>query len=74
MWSMLNPLAMIAVYTVAFTYILRTSVPGFVFFLLLGILAWNFFASSATMSTNAILGSGGMVHAVRHLVTVEEKS
>jgi len=64
MWSLLNPLVMVAVYTIAFTFVIRTAVPGFVFFLLLGILAWNFFASAATMSTGAIIDSGSLMKSV----------
>lgn len=63
-WSLVNPLLMIAVYTVAFTYILRVHTEGFVFLLLVGILAWTFFASSATMSTASIVESGGLVKSV----------
>ena len=63
-WSLLNPLVMIAVYTIAFTYILRNSIPGFVFFLMLGTLAWGFFASSASMSTGAIVDGGSLMKSV----------
>ena len=41
---MLNPLIMIAVYAVAFRYVLRVETPRFVLFILVGLLAWNFFA------------------------------
>src|SRR5713226_3873956 len=44
-WSLLNPLLMIAVHTVAFKYILRMPTEGFVFYLMLGILAWTFFVN-----------------------------
>jgi ABC-type polysaccharide/polyol phosphate export permease len=64
MWSLANPLLMIAVYTVAFTYILRIRDEGFVFYLMLGILAWTFFSSSMTMSTGAIVDNGGLVKSV----------
>jgi ABC-2 type transport system permease protein len=61
LWSLANPLLMIVVYSAAFTLILRIRTPGFVFFLLLGVLAWTFFANSAGMSTGAIVDSGGLV-------------
>jgi ABC-2 type transport system permease protein len=64
MWSLLSPLVMIAVYTFAFSYVIRTAVDGFVFFLLLGLLSWNFFAQSASMSTGAIIDSGSMMKSV----------
>jgi ABC-2 type transport system permease protein len=61
LWSLVNPLLMILVYSAAFTFILRVRAQGFVFFLLLGVLAWTFFANSASMSTGAIVDSGGLV-------------
>jgi ABC-type polysaccharide/polyol phosphate export permease len=63
-WSLANPLAMVTIYTLAFTYILRTSIPGFVFFLLLSLLAWSFFANSATMATGAFVDGGGLMKSV----------
>lgn len=63
-WSLVNPLAMITIYTMAFTFILRTSIPGFAFFLLLGLLAWSFFANSATMATGAFVDGGGLIKSV----------
>jgi lipopolysaccharide transport system permease protein len=65
LWSLLNPLAMVAVYTLAFKYILASSQPGFPFFVLLGLLAWSFFAQSATMSTSTIIEGGGLIKSVR---------
>jgi ABC-type polysaccharide/polyol phosphate export permease len=64
LWSMLNPLLMIAVYTIAFTYILKVPIQGFVFYLMLGLLAWTFFASSTVMSAGAIVDNGGLLKSV----------
>jgi ABC-type polysaccharide/polyol phosphate export permease len=64
LWSLANPLLMIGVYTIAFNYILRMRVEGFVFYLMLGILAWTFFANSATMATGAIIDNGGLVKSI----------
>lgn len=63
-WSLANPLLMIVVYTIAFTYILRIPTPGFVFYLMLGILAWTYFANAIAMSSGAIVDSGGLVRSV----------
>ena len=63
-WSLANPLLMIAVYTVAFTYILRIRTPGFVFYLMLGVLAWTFFANATSMSTGSIVDNGGLARSV----------
>ena len=65
LWSLVNPLAMVGVYTLAFNYILAVKQPDFPFFILLGVLAWTFFANSAMMSTGAIVDAGSLVKAVR---------
>jgi lipopolysaccharide transport system permease protein len=64
LWSLANPILMTIVYTVAFTRILGIRSEGFVFYLMLGLLAWTFFASSASMSTGAIVDNGGLVKSV----------
>jgi ABC-type polysaccharide/polyol phosphate export permease len=61
LWSLANPLLMAAVYTVAFTRILGHRSENFVFFLMLGLLAWTFFATSASLSTWSIFDFGGLV-------------
>ena len=63
-WSLGNPLLMIAVYTIAFTYILRLPTPGFVFYVMLGILAWTFFTNAIQMSAGAIVDNGALLRAV----------
>lgn len=64
LWSLVNPLLMIVVYTIAFKYIIRVKIEGFVFYLLLGVLAWTFFSNSAAMSTGAIADNGGLLKSV----------
>jgi lipopolysaccharide transport system permease protein len=64
LWSLANPILMAIVYTIAFTKILGLRSEGFVLYLMLGLLAWTFFASSASMSTGAIADNGGLVKSV----------
>jgi ABC-2 type transport system permease protein len=64
LWSLANPLLMMVVYTVAFTYVLRVRSEGFVFSLLLGLLSWTLFSSSASMSTGAIVDNAGLLKSV----------
>jgi lipopolysaccharide transport system permease protein len=64
LWSLVNPLLMLGVYTLAFTYIMKVRGEGFVFLLLLGILAWNFFVGSLVMSTGAIVDNAGLLKSV----------
>jgi len=64
LWSLLNPLLMIGVYTIAFTFILRIRGEGFVFYLMLGQLSWTLSASSASMATGAIVDNAGLLKSV----------
>src|SRR5215467_14921554 len=64
LWSLVNPLIMIAVYYTAFTYILHNRTEGFVFLVMLGILAWTFFSTSAMMSTSSIADNGSLLKSV----------
>jgi len=51
LWSLLNPLLMMAIYTLVFQYIFRLSAPGVPYpaFFLTGLLAWSF-VHTATMN------------------------
>lgn len=64
LWSLANPLLMIVVYTLAFRYILGIRTEMFVFYLILGQLAWTFFASSIMMSTASIVDNSGLLRTV----------
>jgi len=63
-WSLLNPLVMIIVYTFAFTLVMRVQTPRYAFFVLLGLLAWNFFAGAVMGSTGAIAEGGSLIKSV----------
>jgi homopolymeric O-antigen transport system permease protein len=64
LWSLFNPLVIMTVYLIAFKYIMQVRSSGFVFLLLLGILAWSFFAASASMGAGAIVDNGGLLKTV----------
>jgi lipopolysaccharide transport system permease protein len=61
LWSLANPLVMTVTYGLVFTYVYPSRIEGFVYVLLLGILAWSFFAVTARMATSAIVDSGSLV-------------
>jgi ABC-type polysaccharide/polyol phosphate export permease len=63
-WSLANPLLMIMVYALAFTYVLRVRSERFVFYLMLGQLSYTFFANSAAMATGAIVENSGLIKSV----------
>jgi ABC-type polysaccharide/polyol phosphate export permease len=68
LWSWLNPLFMMAVYTVVFTVMQSGSgqIPGrqFPAFVLCALLPWNFFSSSVTQSIGSIVENANLVKKV----------
>lgn len=64
LWSLGNPLMLIVVYTLAFKYILRIGDDRFVLLLLIGVLAWTFFANSVMMATGSIVDNAALVKGV----------
>lgn len=63
-WSLLHPLAIAAVYTVAFKYVLRAGGEHFPVFLLSGLLPWMFLTSALGTATGTIGDNGGLVRKV----------
>ena len=64
LWSLLNPLVMIVVYSFAFQYILRIGIKNYPLFLITGILPWTFFSGALIASTDAIIGNASLVKKV----------
>jgi ABC-type polysaccharide/polyol phosphate export permease len=64
MWSLANPLLLILVYSFVFGQILRGGPPNFAYFIMIGILPWNFFAQSLMMSTGSIVDNGTLIRKV----------
>ncbi|MBD3413415.1 MAG: hypothetical protein GF421_03165 [Candidatus Aminicenantes bacterium] len=63
-WSLLNPLVMLAVYTVAFKYIIKVRVENFPIFFLCAFLPWSYLNASLSMSVGAIKDNGNLVKKV----------
>ena len=63
-WSLLNPLIMIGVYTLAFTYVMKLATPRFALFILIGLLSWNFFSGAVMSATEAVSGQGSLLRSV----------
>lgn len=64
LWSFLNPILMLFVYTFAFKLILNQTTPHFTVFLLCGLLPWNFFAAAVMGSTTSIIGNANLIKKV----------
>ena len=63
-WSLLNPLLMMAVFTVVFGILLQNSRPNFPIFLLVALLPWNFATSSVVGSVHSIVGNAHLIKKV----------
>ncbi len=67
LWSLMNPLLMMMVFTVVFTVmapVRSASVENFPVFVLCGLLPWNFFASSVMGSTVSIVANAPLIKKV----------
>ena len=64
MWSFLNPLLMVLVYSLVFPFILKISEANYVVFLICGIIPWNFFTTVLTYGVTTIVGNGNILKKV----------
>ncbi|MEM7273845.1 MAG: ABC transporter permease [Actinomycetota bacterium] len=64
LWTLLNPLLYLAVFSVVFGIILRANVPRYGLFLLSGLLAFNLFSIGLSAATTSITGNGPLVQKV----------
>ena len=71
-WSMLNPLSTVAIYAFVFGVLFESTAPagdpsgltGFAYYLLCGLLPWNFFSLVNTLGMSAISANAGLVRRV----------
>lgn len=65
LWSFVNPLLMTLVYAIVFPFLMKsTEYQHYTTFLVIGILAWNWFAISISQGTFTIIGNGGIIKKV----------
>lgn len=65
LWSLLNPLLMMLVYSAIFGAVIKSPRPQFPIFIMAGLLPWNFFATSIQPATLSIVGSAALVKKTR---------
>jgi ABC-2 type transport system permease protein len=71
-WSLLNPLAAVAIYGIVFSVFLKVQPPvghpsglhSFVLFLVIGLVPWNFFANCANISLDTLLVNANLIRKV----------
>ena len=64
LWTLLNPLLQMLVYTLVFSRIMRIGVPQFPVFLLAGLLPWSLVSVSATSSALSLLNNQGLIRKI----------
>lgn len=65
LWSLVNPLIMLVIYTFVFKTILKNPTPNFSMVLMSGLLPWNFFASCLSTSVGAFTGNASLLTKVK---------
>jgi ABC-type polysaccharide/polyol phosphate export permease len=66
-WSFVNPLLLLLIYSFVFTTILKNPTPGiqpFALFMFCGILPWTWFASSLTEAAGSLIAGGNLIKKV----------
>ncbi|MEX1007001.1 MAG: ABC transporter permease [Acidimicrobiia bacterium] len=71
-WSLLNPLAAVAIYSLVFSFFLKIEPPvgdpsglqSFGLFLLCGLIPWTFFSNGLTMGMGTLIGNGNLIKKV----------
>ena len=64
-WTMLNPLGMMLVWTIAFSQFFKsTSLPAYPAFVLNGLLAWTFFSQATTAAMVNLVWGGGLLNRI----------
>lgn len=63
-WSLLNPLLMMCVMTLVFSYMFRFDIPNYPLYLITGQTLWSFFNESTNMSMYSVLQNGALIKKV----------
>jgi lipopolysaccharide transport system permease protein len=63
-WSLIHPLLMAAVYTLAFRFVVKVPIEHFPVFLLSGLLPWMFFTTALGSATGSVVENSALVRKV----------
>ena len=61
MWTFINPLLQLMVYTVVFSTILKSNIDKYYLFLFVALIPWLFFSTSLTGGASCIIGQQSMI-------------
>lgn len=63
-WSLLNPLLMMTVMSIVFSYMFRFDIPNYPLYLICGQTLWSFFNESTNMAMYSILQNGALIRKI----------
>jgi ABC-2 type transport system permease protein len=63
-WSMLSPIAMFAIYYFVFRYALGIGTPGYIVYLMVGVVYWTFFQDCTWSGLTSLAGKAGVLRAL----------
>lgn len=61
LWTFINPLMQLAIYSIVFPYLMRISIPNYTMFLFVVLLPWTAFSSSVQIGTGCIVANSNMI-------------
>ena len=64
LWSVLNPLFLMIVFTILFTVLANNEIRQYPIFVLVGLIPWNFFSGALTSGTTSVTGNSSLVKKV----------
>jgi ABC-2 type transport system permease protein len=63
-WTMVHPLMMMIVLTLAFSHVWRITLPNYSVYVLSGLLLWNFFSQTTNSAMSELLWGGNLIHRI----------
>ncbi|MDD2502827.1 MAG: ABC transporter permease [Clostridia bacterium] len=64
LWTFINPLMMLIVYSIVFSFVMRANIENYSMFLFVGLLPWNYFQGSITMGNFSIVGNANLINKI----------
>lgn len=61
LWTFINPLFQLIVYTIVFSMILKSDIPKYYIYLFVALVPWLFFSSALTSSASSIIGNKDLI-------------
>jgi ABC-2 type transport system permease protein len=65
LWTMLNPLLMMMVYTIVFSQLMRFPMKSYAVYLLAGLIPWNAFSQTITIAQTSITDAADLIRKMR---------